>query len=139
MLKTLMAAGGALTAVFALAAVQPAAAADKPAPDKAAAAKSARACFFTRDVNSFSAADDRTVYVKVGVKDVYRLDLFNPCPDIDWNWSIALQSHGSDWICSPLDATIIARSPIGPQRCEVNKVTKLTPEEVAALPKKARP
>ena len=134
MLKTLMAAGGALAAVITLAAVQPAAAADKPGP-----AKARQACFFTRDVNSFSAADDRTVYVKVGVKDVYRLDLFNPCPDIDWNWSIALQSHGSDWICSPLDATIIARSPIGPQRCEVNKVTKLTPEEVAALPKKARP
>ena len=135
MLKSLMAAGGALTAVFALAAALPAAA-DKP---PAAAAKARQACFFARDVNSFSAADDRTVYVKVGVKDVYRLDLFNSCPDIDWNWSIALQSHGSDWICSPMDATIIARSPIGPQRCEVNKVTRLTPEEVAALPKKARP
>jgi hypothetical protein len=136
MLKTLMVAGGALTAVFALAALQPAVAADKSA---AATAKPRQACFFARDVNSFSAAGDRTVYVKVGVKDVYRLDLFNSCPDIDWNWSIALQSRGSDWICSPMDATIIARSPIGPQRCEVDKVTKLTPEDVAALPRKARP
>ena len=136
MLKTLMAAGGALTAVFALAATQPAAAADK---SPAAAGKTRQACFFARDVNSFSAAGDRTVYVRVGVRDVYRLDLFNSCPDIDWNWSIGLQSHGSDWICSPLDATIIARSPIGPQRCEVDKVTKLTPEEVAALPRRARP
>jgi len=39
-----------------------------------------------------------------------------------------------------MDATIIVnRSPIGPQRCEVSKVTKLTPEEVAALPRKSRP
>jgi len=134
MLKTLMAAGGALAAGAVLAAVHPAAAASTQAPPK-----SDRACFFTRDVNGFSAADDRTVYVKVGVKDVYRLDLFSPCPDIDWNWRIGLQSHGSDWICSPMDATIIAHSPIGLQRCEVNKVTKLTPQEVAALPRKARP
>ena len=75
----------------------------------------------------------------MGVKDVYRLDLLGPCPDIDWNWSIALESHGSSWICSPLDATIIAKSPIGPQRCPVRQVTKLTPQEVAALPKKQKP
>lgn len=134
MLNTLLAAGGALAAVIAVTAAQPAAAADK-----ATGAKSGQACFFTRDVDSFSAAGDRTVYVRVGVKTVYRLDLFAPCPDIDWDWKIALVSHGSDWICSPLDATIIARGPIGPMRCEVNKVTRLTPEEVAALPRKSRP
>ncbi len=133
MLKTLMATGGALAAVVALA--HPATAADKPA------GKDTRsACFFARDVTSYSAAGDRTVYVKVNLREVYRLDLFNPCPDIDWTWKIALVSHGSDWVCSPMDATIIVnRSPIGPQRCEVSKVTKLTPEEVAALPKKSRP
>ena len=137
MLKTLMAAGGALAAVLALAAAQPAAAADKPA-DKGG--KPERACFYARNVSSYSAADDRTVYVRVGVKEVYRLDLFNPCLDIDWTWKIALVSHGSDWICEPMDATIIVdRSPIGPQRCEVAKVTKLTPEAIAALPRKARP
>jgi len=134
MLKTVLAAGGALAAVLALAAALPAAAADKPA-----AAKSDRACFFTRDVDSFSAAGDRTVYVRVGVKTVYRLDLFAPCPDIDWDWKIGLVSHGSDWICSPMDATIIAHGPIGPMRCEVSKVTRLTPEEVTALPRKSRP
>lgn len=135
MMKTLMAVGGALTAVFALAAAHPASAADRPA-EKAGAK---RACFFTGNVSSFSAADDHTVYVRVGVKEVYRLDLFAPCPDIDWTWKIGLVSHGSDWICSPMDATIIAHGPTGPQRCEVNKVTRLTPEEVAALPRKARP
>ena len=101
--------------------------------------KSARACFLTRNVSSWSAADDKTVYVRVGVKDIYRLDLLGPCPDIDWNWSIALESHGSSWICSPLDATIIAKSPIGAQRCPVREVSKLTQQEAAALPKKQKP
>jgi hypothetical protein len=98
-----------------------------------------QACFYARDVNGFNAADSKTVYIRVGVKDVYRLDLFATCPDIDWDWKIGLVSRGSDWICDAMDATIIARSPIGPQRCEVNKVTKLTPAEVAALPRKQKP
>lgn len=109
------------------------------ASDKTAAAepRPARQCFFASTVSSFSAVDDRTVHVRVGVKDVYRLDLFGRCPDIDWNQQIALVSRGGNSICSGLDATIITKGPIGPQRCPVSKVTKLTPEEVAAL--KAKP
>lgn len=129
MTKSILALGAAL--VLLAAGGAHAADAAKPKPQ--------RACFLTRDVNGWSAADDHTVYVRVGVKDVYRLDLLGPCPDIDWNWSIALESRGSSWICSPLDATIIAKSPIGPQRCPVRMVTKLTPQEVAALPPKKKP
>jgi hypothetical protein len=132
MMKQFRAFGGGLATVLLLAAGA-AQAADAAKP------KASRACFYTRNVSSWSAADDKTVYVRVGVKDIYRLDLLGPCPDIDWNWSIALESHGSSWICSPLDATIIAKSPIGPQRCPVREVTKLTPQEAAALPKKQKP
>lgn len=132
MMKQYKAFGGAIAAILMLSAGA-AQAADVAKP------KTSRACFLTRDVNGWSAADDKTVYIRVGVKDIYRLDLFGTCPDINWNWSIALESHGSSWICSPLDATIIAKSPIGPQRCPVSKVTKLSPAEAAALPKKHRP
>jgi hypothetical protein len=109
------------------------------ASDKTAGAepRPARQCFFASTVSSFSAVDERTVHVRVGVKDVYRLDLFGRCPDVDWNQQIALVSRGGNSICSGLDATIITKGPIGPQRCPVSKVTKLTPEEVAAL--KAKP
>ena len=104
-----------------------------------AATKSPRACFWVRDVNGWSAADDHTVYLRVGVKEVWRLDLLGTCPDIKWDWRIALSSTGSSTVCSPLDATIIAHTPIGPQRCPVKQVTRLTPQEVAALPPKQRP
>lgn len=109
------------------------------ASDKTASAepRAPRQCFFASTVSSFSAVDERTVHVRVGVKDVYRLDLFGRCPDIDWNQQIALVSRGGNSICSGLDATIITKGPLGPQRCPVSKVTKLTPEEVAAL--KAKP
>jgi hypothetical protein len=38
-----------------------------------------------------------------------------------------------------MDAEVITHSQIGPQRCPVRHVHKLTPEEIAALPPKSRP
>jgi hypothetical protein len=111
----------------------PALAADpagKPAP---------RACFRPDNVENFSAPDEKTVYLRVNRKEVYRLDLMGHCPDVDWAWEIALQNRGSSWICSPLDATVLVKTPIGPQRCAVEKMSKVSPEEVAALPKRSRP
>ena len=109
------------------------------APANPAPKTSTRTCFRANDVENFSAPDDRTVYVRVNRKDVFRLDLFSPCPDVDWAWEIAVESRGSSWICSPLDATVVTKTPIGPQRCQVHAMTKLTPEQVAELPAKHRP
>lgn len=118
-----------------------AAAAEKPNPDKATIAKpvEGRQCFWTRQANGFAAQDDRTVNVRVSVRDVYQFQLMGSCPDIDWSQRIALVSRSGDSICSGLDAEIITRSPIGPMRCPVSHIRKLTPEEIAALPRKARP
>jgi hypothetical protein len=99
------------------------------------------ACFWGHEVDSFNAPDDRTVYLRVGVHDYYELKLFAPCLDIDWDHRIALRSRGGDWICEGrnLDAEIDTRSDIGPQRCQVDSVRKLTPADLAALPKNERP
>ena len=103
------------------------------------AAKTHRQCFWTRQISSFASNDDRIVNLRVGVKDVYQLEMFGRCHDVDWANGIAIKSRGSSYICSGLDAEVIAPSPIGPQRCMVSKVRKLTAEEVKALPKHARP
>lgn len=98
-------------------------------------------CFYSSMVSSFAAPDDKTVYVRVGVNDVYRFDLMGPCPDIDWNQRIGLVSRGGGgWICNHMDATIVSRATgLGPQRCPATHMHKLTPDEVAALPPRARP
>ena len=99
-------------------------------------------CFWARNVTSFAAPDDHTVYVRVNQRDVFRLDLMIACPDVDWNQRVALRSsHGAGGsICSPLDAEIISHATgIGRQRCPVKALTKLTPAEVATLPKGAKP
>jgi hypothetical protein len=76
----------------------------------------------------------------VGVRDVYRFDMFGHCPDIDWNQQVALVSRPSSWICNGMDAEVITHAPgIGRQRCPVSAMHKLTPEEIAALPPRAKP
>jgi len=114
----------------------PAFAAD-PAP--AAGAEPPRQCFSARNVSNFRAVDDRTLNLRVGVKDVHRLDLPGRCHDIDWEHQIGIQSRGSSWICAGLDATIITRSPIGPRRCAVRTIRKLSLAEIAAPPPKHKP
>lgn len=103
------------------------------------AAKPKRECFWSHQVNSFASDDDRIVNVRVGVRDVYQMEMFGPCHDVDWSHEIALVSRGGSSICSGLDAEIVIRSPIGPQRCQVKNIRKLTEAEIKALPKRARP
>lgn len=110
--------------------------------DKPVQKPSSDQCFWARNVTSFAAPNDHTVYVRVGVRDVYQLDLMIPCPDVDWNQRVALlSSHGAGGsICNALDAEIVSHATgLGAQRCPVKTLHKLTPAEVAALPPKARP
>lgn len=104
-------------------------------------AKPTRQCFSSSQVTNFRAGqDDRTLYLRVGVKDVYRLDLLAPCPEIDMSNQIAIRSRGGAMnICSGLDAVILAPGLRGARRCEVKTVQRMTPEAVAALPSRERP
>ena len=114
--------------------------ADSDKPDPKPARKDI--CFWAHNVTSFAAPDDHTVYVRVNMHEVYRLDLLVACPDVDWNQRIALQSSrgAGGSICGPLDAEIVSHATgLGRQRCPVKTLTKLTPEEAAALPKRAKP
>jgi hypothetical protein len=105
-----------------------------------AGAAPARQCFFASTVRGFAAVDDQTVNIRVGVNDIDRLDLFAPCPDITFATGVALRSTGGgDSVCYPTDAELVVPSPIGPQRCMLRGIRKLTPAEVAALPPKAKP
>lgn len=101
----------------------------------AASAPAKRSCFFASQINGWRSEDnDKTVYLDVGVKDVYRADLFARCHDIDDALAIGVETRGGgSSICDGLDVQLIVQSSIGPQRCPVTKLTKLTPDEVQAL------
>jgi hypothetical protein len=105
-----------------------------------AAADTGRQCFFTRDVNNFQVVDSRTVYLRVGVNDIYRVTLFDSCPEARFTEGLAIRSRGgTSAICGPLDAELIAPSPTGPRTCLLNDIHKLSPQEVATLDPKAKP
>jgi hypothetical protein len=105
------------------------------------AAAPARSCFWIRGIENFTAPDDQTVYVRVAGRNIYELKLFAPCPDVTWSHRLALRSRSSSFVCEGSATTleIYTRSVAGRQRCPVASVRKLTPAEVAALPKRALP
>jgi hypothetical protein len=99
-------------------------------------------CFWTSRIENFAAVDDRNLYLRVGIHDIYRAKLFSSCFDVAWVHRLALVSHSSSLICEGpnLDVDVIVRDVgLGRQRCPVTDIRKLTPDEVAALPKDARP
>ncbi len=109
-------------------------------PAKEAAKATRTDCFFNRQVRNYTTAnDDKTLYVRAG-NDSYKLETFGRCLDLSNALEIGLDSHPSSSICSAQDVTILVQSSsMGPQRCAVRSLVKLTPEQVAALPKGDRP
>ena len=100
----------------------------------------ARQCFWNHQVHGFAAPNDRTVNVRVGVRDVYQFEMFGPCIEVDWAHRIALVSRGGgSYICDDRDVEIVTPTSIGPQRCTIRHMRKLTPAEIAALPKHGKP
>ena len=125
-LKTIALAGlaGALLAGPTLAATEKAAPAEK-AP---------RQCFQLSDWQGWTAPDKNTLYMKVRNRDVYRVDLSWGTNSLTSPGSFLISTvRGIDTVCRPLDRMGFA-VPI-----RAKAITKLTAEEVAALPKKDRP
>ena len=60
----------------------------QPAPP---APRPERACFWAHDVNGFNAPDEKTVYIRVGVNAIYRLDLMYDCTGLTFRQDIGLE------------------------------------------------
>ena len=103
-----------------------------------------RQCFRTVDWLGSSAGGPRDLYVHVNIRDVWHLALAHDCPGAAFPGPVSLSdvvSGPSNEICSGLDLQITVRPRGGSHStaCIVNSINKLTPEEVKALPAKARP
>jgi hypothetical protein len=98
-------------------------------------------CFASSSVNSFNAPDDRTLFIRVGVNDIYRLDLAAGCTELAFRQDIGLQSTppGDPFICSPIQTEVTYSLSGIRQRCQVIGMHRLTPADVAALPKRNLP
>lgn len=107
---------------------------DEPASGRAL---SRGECFYMSQVSGFNNAPDsedghEQIRVSAGPGDTYLFEVFGNCPDIDYSERIGFDKRGPGRICSGLDVDLIVPSSIGPQRCPVRMIRKLTPEERAA-------
>jgi len=104
-------------------------------PGQSLVAKSS--CFRTSDMRNHTIGDNKTMYFDVGGRSVYRAQMSNGCfAGASSSDPIVLQDRvGSGRICSAMELDVSSNG----NRCIVSSLAKLTPEEVAALPKKMKP
>lgn len=121
-------------------AVYAAGASAQPAPRPA---PYGNACFWRQNISNFNAVDDTTIFMRVGVNQIWELKLFGNCFNLSWLHSIGLRTFPSNSpICEGPNPglSIYTRSmATGRQQCPVTSVRKLTPPEIAAIPKRALP
>lgn len=114
-------------------------AAQGDAPVKAA--KPARQCFYLSDWRGWSAPNKDTLYLKVRGRDVYRVDLAYGSNQLTWPGThLVSVVRGPDSVCGPNDLDLRVGDGFGmPIPIRAKAITKMTPEQIAALPKKDRP
>ena len=124
--------GAALVGAVCVAA-GPALAADAPARNN---------CFLAADWSGWKSPDPNTIYLRVDINRVYRLDLASPSYQLsDPGVHLISRIRGSNWICSPLDMQLYVGDDHGIMRepLFVKSLTPLTPDQVKAIPAKYRP
>ena len=83
------------------------------------------------------------IYLKVDVSHVYRLDLSTPTTQLQYPDVHLFNNHlePSGWICDPIDFDLRVQDEHGmfTEPLIVKSITRLTPEQVEAIPAKFRP
>jgi len=98
-------------------------------------------CFPLTQWRGWKSPTPQLIYIKVGMHDVFAIDLnesnsFLKAPGMH----LVSYSHGSDWVCSPLDLDLqLSSFPGIPEHLFVKRLRKLTQEEVAAIAPDDRP
>lgn len=138
-MKKRLAALASLVAVSAAAIAAPTGPAiAQPAPPKASPA-----CFWVRNVDGFAANDTTTLYLRTNMNQVWELKLFSNCLNLDWVHRLGIRNRGAGSnVCegpNPGIDVVVRDVAVGRQSCPVTNVRRLTPDEIAALPKNARP
>ncbi|MGB8363709.1 MAG: DUF6491 family protein [Rhizomicrobium sp.] len=106
------------------------------------ASPSKNQCFYINQLESWRAPDAKTIYIRVQLDNYYRLDLAGACPAIMWPGShLITKTRGPDTVCSAVDWDLsVSEEPHGiPEPCIVKSMTRLSPREVAAIPRKFKP
>jgi hypothetical protein len=100
-----------------------------------------RNCFFITQWRGWKAPAPDVLYLGVNLHDVYKVELSTSTPELMWPDAHLISNvRGSASICDALDLDLKVSDGHGVRAPLIAKsIVKLTPEEVAAIPKKFRP
>jgi hypothetical protein len=99
-------------------------------------------CFYPQNWNGWKATpDSKSIYIRVGVNEIYRLDLSSACPELQQPDAHLINTvRGPSTICSAVDLDLRVSEGQGfSTPCIVSNMTPLSAAEASALPKKLRP
>ena len=99
-------------------------------------------CFSTTQFENWRAADAKTIYIRVRGNHFYRLAMGGECSAaLLPSAQLITVFRGSNLVCSALDWDLKVRPGLHEfaEPCLVKTMTEMSPDEVAALPPKARP
>lgn len=98
-------------------------------------------CFFVTQWRGWKSPNPDTIYLGVNMHDVYEVKLSTPSDQLSWpDMHLVSIVRGSNSICSALDLDLkIADTNGFSTPLIARSMRKLTPEEVAAIPKKYLP
>jgi hypothetical protein len=105
------------------------------------AVDTARDCFRITQIQGHRIADPRTMYIDVGGRETYRLEMSGTClAAASRQETLITESRTGGLICRPIDFDLKVKISGGfATPCIVQTMTKLTPAETAALPPELRP
>ena len=137
----------ACTAVLSTLPLASGALAAKPAPTLATPAPASGTglptgqCFRSNDIRNHTVVGRDTLLLAVNSRETYRVTMKGGClaGAISSDPIITRSPPGSPIICKPIDMDIAIGRPGFPSQCIVDSIVKMSPEEVAALPKKLKP
>jgi len=111
------------------------------AASPAAPAEHKQSCFFISQWEGWKSPSPDVLYLGVNMHDVYKVQLSYGSTELSWpDAHLVSISRGGDTVCTALDLDLSISDGHGfRQPLMATAITKLTPEEVAAIPKKFRP
>jgi len=100
-----------------------------------------RSCFFINEWRGWKAPSPDVLYLGVNMHDVYRVQLSSGSPELQWpDAHLVSKTRGSDSVCDALDLDLSVSDGHGFREPLIaTSITRLTPDEVAAIPPKLRP
>ena len=102
-----------------------------------------RNCFTVNNWHGWSSPSPDVLYLAVNFRDVYKAELTQPVQGLDPAYTVLISDEtGPQSICSAVDLHLIMtrRGGGGGRRGLIARsLTRLTPEEIAAIPKRDRP